>query len=318
MATPTPAPPAPVAALRGFSRFYTQRIGALEAGLLGSPLPLPAARVLYEIAHRQPITAAALAAALDLDPGYLSRMLAALGRQRLLRQQRSPQDRRQVRLALSPAGRRQFARLDRGANRQAAELLRPLTPGQQRQLAQSLQAAQALLGGEPTAVAASAPVRLRHPRPGDLGWVVHRQGALYAREYGWNTGFEALVAHIAADFLDHHDPRRERGWIAERNGEILGSVFLVRQSATVAKLRLLYVEPTARGQKLGRRLVAACLAFARRAGYRRVTLWTMSILVSARRIYEAAGFQLTQEEPTRSFGKRLTAQHWDLALPARR
>ncbi|HVA64568.1 MAG TPA: helix-turn-helix domain-containing GNAT family N-acetyltransferase [Terriglobales bacterium] len=318
MATPTPASAVPVSALRGFSRFYTQRIGALEAGLLGSPLPLPAARVLYEIAHRQPVTAAALAAALDLDPGYLSRMLAELGRQRLLQRKRSLHDRRQVLLALSPLGRRQFAQLDRGANRQAVELLRPLAPGQQRQLAQSLRTAQALLGGEPTAAAAPAPIRLRHPRPGDLGWVVYRQGALYAQEYGWNTDFEALAAHIAADFLDHHDPRCERGWIAERNREILGSVFLVRHSAKVAKLRLLYVEPTARGQKLGRRLVAACLAFARRAGYRQVTLWTMSVLTSARRIYEAAGFQLTKEEPTRSFGKRLTSQNWDLALPPRR
>lgn len=302
---------APVPALRRFSRYYTQRIGALEAGLLGSPLPLPAARVLYEVAQRQPVTASRLAETLGLDPGYLSRLLAGLGRRKLVRAQRSAQDRRELQLRLSPAGQRQFALLDRGADAQAAELLQPLPAAAQQRLARSLAEAQSLLGGmEPPAV----PARLRAPRPGDLGWVVHRHGVLYAREYGWDSTFEALVARIGADFLDHHDSSCERGWIAARGEEILGSVFLVKQGETVGKLRLLYVEPSARGQGLGRTLVAACVAFARRAGYQKITLWTMSALESARRIYEAAGFRLVEQQPTRSFGHNLVAQNWELEL----
>lgn len=311
---PTPDLRAGVAAARRFTRFYTQRIGVLRPSLLDSGLPLAAARVVYELAQQEEITASALAQRLAMDAGQLSRLLAALRRRGLARERRGPGDRRERRLRLTAAGRQCFRRLDRASERQMASFLRPLSPEQRRNLAHALATAQELLGGGAAAPGPHAQVHLRHPRPGDLGWVVHRQGALYAREYGWDATFEGLVAEIVAGFLRRHDPRRERCWIADRGGQILGSIFLVRQSDKVAKLRLLYVEPEARGAGLGRKLVAACIAFARKAGYSRITLWTNDVLVSARRIYQAAGFELVREERHHSFGKDLVGQNWDLAL----
>lgn len=297
-------------ALRGFSRFYTQRLGILQPELLESGLPLAAARTVYELGQQAETTATALGARLTMDAGQLSRLLTGLRRKGLVRE-RPGADRRSKQVGLSPAGRKLYRQLDRRSQRQAEGLLQPLAASQRQQLATSLQSAQRLLGGDAEKVRV---IRLRPPRPGDMGWIVHRQGALYASEYGWDTTFEGLVAEIVAGFLRANDPRRERCWIAESGGAIAGSIFLVRESDAVAKLRLLYVEPAARGQGIGQKLVAACVAFARAAGYQTITLYTNDILVSARRIYEAAGFTLTKEWKHHSYGKDLTGQIWDLEL----
>ena len=296
--------------VRRFNRFYTQEIGVLQEGLLESPFSLAEARVIYEIAHGEGATAAAIGKGLRLDPGYLSRIVKKL-RGRGLLKQLAAQDRRARMLALTPKGRRAFERLDRQSHEDIAAKLKRLAPERQLELVGALESAQRLLGDAPEE---QAPFILRPHRPGDMGWVVQRHGEIYAQEYGWNERFEALVAEIAAHFIQHFDPKRERCWIAERRGVRTGSVFLVCKSATVAKLRLLLVEPEARGFGLGKRLVQECLAFAKQAGYRKVTLWTNSVLTAARRIYESEGFELVEETPNRDFGPELTAQTWEKRL----
>jgi DNA-binding MarR family transcriptional regulator/GNAT superfamily N-acetyltransferase len=300
-----------VAVVRRFNRFYTRRIGALRAGLLDSPFPLAEARLLYELAHREQPTAAALARDLGLDAGYLSRMLRGLERKRLITRERSLSDARQSLLGLTAAGRRAAATLDARSSTEVRAMLGRLSDAGQRRLVAAMGDVERLLGATPEP---KAPYLLRPHRPGDMGWVVHRHGALYAQEYGWDERFEALVAKIVAKFIDDFDPKRERCWIAERDGEIVGSVFLVAKAPTVAQLRMLYVEPAARGLGIGKRLVDECERFAREKGYRKIVLWTNSILHAARHIYEAAGYRLVAEEPHDSFGHRLVGQTWELKL----
>ena len=305
------APDGHVAALRAFNRFYTRRIGVLDEKLYGTPFTLPQTRVLWELAHHDGITASELARLLDLDPGYLSRLLAALKSRRLVRAQRSPADARQSVLTLTAAGRRAYAPMDAHSQAQVGALLAALDEPNQRRLLQATGTIESLLGASR---GDRAPYLLRAPRPGDIGWVVSCHGRLYAREYGWDESFEALVAEIAARFVKHYQPKRERCWIAERDGENVGSVFVVEKSRTVAQLRLLIVDPSARGAGIGRRLVAECIDFTRRAGYRKLMLWTNAGLDAARHLYEDAGFRLTREEQHRSFGKDLIGQTFILDL----
>jgi len=256
------------------------------------------------------VTAAALGLELGLDAGYLSRILKKFGSRNLLQKSRSEDDRRQVFLSLTDAGRAAFEPLNQASAVQIGAMLSKLSSAEQERLVQAMRVVERLIGGSPSQV----PCILRPHRVGDIGWIAHRQGLLYAQEYGWDETFEALVAEIAASFVRNFDPERERCWIAERDGEIFGSVFLVRHSEEVAKLRLLYVEPSARGLGLGRRLVDECIAFARAKGYRTLTLWTNDVLVAARGIYQATGFRLVKEEAHHSFGKDLVGQTWDLDL----
>ena len=297
--------------VRRFNRFYTRRIGLLREGLLDTPFSLTQARVLYEIAHRPGTRSADLASELGLDPAYLSRLLASFERRKLVARLQSQDDRRVNHLRLTAKGRGAFARLDSLSRVQAGELLADWPNGQQRRLTDSMAAIQRLLNprepADPTVV-------LRTHRSGDIGWVVARHGEIYTQEYGWDDTFEGLVAEIAGKFLTRFDPARERCWIAELDGERAGCVFLVKHTATVAKLRLLLVDPAARGHSLGTKLVAACIAFAREAGYRKLTLWTQNGLHAARRIYQRAGFQLVKESPWRAFGVDLVQQVWDLKL----
>src|SRR6476660_5752037 len=255
-------------AVRGFNRFYTRQIGVLREGLLQSPFSLTEARVLYEIAHRPQPTATELCQELGLDAGYLSRILSKFEKSGLVSRSASRSDGRRILLKLSAKGRRTFATLDIRQRGEVASMLRPISPAGQSELVQAMQRIESLLGGR----SESRPYVLRAHQPGDMGWVIHRHGALYAQEWGYNAAFEALVARICADFLDHFDPARERCWIAERNGAIVGSVFVVRKSDRIAKLRMLIVEPEARGLGLGQRLVDECIRFARQAGYRTLTL----------------------------------------------
>jgi DNA-binding MarR family transcriptional regulator/GNAT superfamily N-acetyltransferase len=300
-----------IAAMRRFNRFYTQRIGVLEEGLTGSDYSLAEARLLYELAHRKGVTAVALGGDLGLDQGYLSRILARFAKSGLVVRSRSAADGRERPLALTARGRKEFARLNRAAERQIGGLLGSLAPRERLALTGAMERIERLLGGTP---GKADRFTLRAPRPGDLGWIVHRHGALYASEYGWDASFETLVVGIVAAFAKDNDSAYERCWVADIDGAVVGSVFLVRESDSVAKLRLLYVEPEARGLGIGARLVAECVAFARSAGYRTLTLWTNDILVSARRLYEAAEFRLIREAPHHSFGKDLVEQTWSLEL----
>ena len=300
-----------VAAVRRFNRFYTQRIGVLQDGLLSSSFSLTEARVLYELAHREQPTASELGKDLGLDAGYLSRVLRGFERRGLIERRPSKADGRQNLLSLTDAGRAAFAPLDERSHSEIGAMLRPLPAPGQRRLIEAMGAIERLLGAPPEP---AAPYLLRPHRPGDLGWIVHRHGVLYAQEYGFDERFEALVAKVAAQFLQSFDARRERCWIAERAGEIVGSVLLVRASDEVAKLRLLLVEPEARGLGIGARLVEECERFARQAGYQKITLWTNSVLDAARRIYEKAGYRLVREEPHHSFGQDLVGETWELDL----
>jgi DNA-binding MarR family transcriptional regulator/GNAT superfamily N-acetyltransferase len=307
-----------VAEIREFNRFYTRLIGVLREGHLASSFSLAQVRVLYELAHHsaRPATASALCEELALDPGYLSRMLRDLERGGLVTGRRSADDARRRQLALTAKGKRVIGALERKADAAIASVLAPIPRARHAEVTQAMRRIRAALEPARTPAppaAAAPPVQLRAHRPGDLGWVVHRHGALYAQEHGWDERFEALVARIAADFVDRFDPARERCWIAELDGAIVGSVFLVAKSRTVAQLRLLYVEPHARGRGIGRRLVAECTRFARGAGYRKIVLWTNSVLVSARRLYEAEGYRLVDEEPHPELGPGL-AQTWELDL----
>jgi DNA-binding MarR family transcriptional regulator/GNAT superfamily N-acetyltransferase len=300
-----------VAAMRQFNRFYTRRIGVLEEGLLASPYSLAEVRILYELAHRDGLAANSLAAELGLDAGYLSRILQRFSRRGLVTRTHSASDGRVRPLALTAKGRAAFAPLDRRSQEEVAALLRALPDPAQRRLIGSMQTIESLLADS---LSSPAPCVLRAHRPGDMGWVIERHGALYAQEYGWDERFEALVAEIAAQFIREFDPQRERCWIAEYQGERAGSVFLVAKSATVAKLRLLIVDPAARGIGLGRQLVDECIRFARICGYRKLTLWTQDNLRAARHIYETAGFQCVKRERHTSFGHALVGETWELPL----
>ncbi len=302
-----------VADVRAFNRFYTQKIGVLEEGLLDSPYSLTEVRVLWELAHRPGATATVLGQALALDAGYLSRMLGKLEARRLVTRRPSPDDRRQILVTLTTRGKGVFAALDARSARQVARLLAGLDGAERRQLVAAMRTIETLLGGG-GAAAAREPYLLRGPQPGDLGWIVHRHGALYAEEYGWDPRFEALVADIVARFVAGYDRTRDRCFIAERDGAPVGSVLVVAQSKTVAKLRLLLVEPSARGLGIGARLVDECVRFARAARYRRLELWTNSVLRAARRLYQRAGFVLVDEAPHDGFGAPLRGQTYRLTL----
>jgi len=300
-----------VEAVRRFNRFYTRRIGVLNAGLLESPYSLAEVRVLYELAHRPGVTAHELVRDLGLDAGYLSRILRSFVRQGYVRRETSQTDGRERPLSLTAAGKRAFAPLDRRSAKEVAAMLAPLPESAQERLTGAMGAIEQILEAD---AAPSREVVLRQHRPGDMGWVVQAHGEIYFREYGWDERFEALVAHIAAEFVDKLDRDRERCWIAERDGKRVGSVFLVRKSATVAKLRLLIVDPKARGAGLGARLVDECIRFARDCGYKRITLWTQQNLAAARSIYESAGFKVTEREKHAMFGVPLTGETWELEL----
>lgn len=302
---------AAVGAVRRFTRFYTRQTELLSEGLLRSPFSLAEARVLYEIATRPGAKASELARDLGMDAGYLSRILKSLESAGLLQRRPSGHDKRVSELTLTRAGDAAFAPLDAASNRQAGEFLHGLSPAARAKLVRAMGEIESLLGGERANLRTW---QLRPHRVGDMGWIIHRQAVLYAEEYGLDEGFEALVAEIAAGFIQNFAPTRERCWIAERGDEILGSVFLVRQDEAVAKLRLLYVEPSARGLGVGRKLVEECIGFARQAGYTTLTLWTNDILMTARRLYVAAGFRLVAEERHHSFGRDLVGQNWELAL----
>ena len=300
-----------VAAVRAFNRFYTRKLGVLDQQLLKSPYSLSEARVLYELAHRQDLSAKEIGAELGLDAGYLSRIVQNFDEAGLITREPLPSDRRQYRLALTAKGRQAFAKLERSTNDDVAALLGRLSPGGKARLIEAMADIERLLGG---GSAAARTATLREPRPGDMGWVVQSHGALYAREYGFDSSFEGLVAEITAKLLSSFDASRERCWIAEIEGEQVGSIFLVRHTDDVAKLRLLLVDPAGRGQRLGHRLVDECIAFAKACGYRKITLWTQSILTAARKIYQEAGFKLVATEPHRSFGQDLIGETWELEL----
>jgi DNA-binding MarR family transcriptional regulator/GNAT superfamily N-acetyltransferase len=300
-----------IEAVRAFNRFYTRKLGVLDQQLLKSPFSLSEARVLYELAHREDPSAKEIGTELGLDAGYLSRIVQNFDENGLITRKPLPSDRRQYRLALTAKGRQAFAKLERSSQDDVAAMLAALSGGAGRKLIGAMAEIERLLAD---AGVRSKPAILRSHRPGDMGWVVQSHGALYASEYGFDSSFEALVAEIAAKFLTSFDASRERCWIADIDGAPVGSVFLVRHTDEVAKLRLLLVDPAGRGQGLGQRLVAECIAFARQCGYRRITLWTQSILVAARRIYQDAGFELVATEPHRSFGQSLIGETWEMKL----
>ena len=300
-----------ISAIREFNRFYTQKIGVLRDGLLDSNYTLTEVRVLYEIAHRQRLLASDLVRDLALDAGYLSRILAKFARRGWLKRERSGEDARKSHLHLTSKGKAAFESLDVRARHEMGALLAPLPPAEQVKLQGHLQSVQSLLRAQG---AAPGELTLREHRAGDIGWIIQKHGELYAQEYGWTTDFEALVAEICAKFLRELDRARERCWIAERNGAAVGCIMLVQHSRTVAKLRLLLVDPSQRGLGVGNALVKECLAFARAAGYRKVTLWTQSILSAARKLYEGHGFRKIASEPHESFGAKLVAETWELDL----
>ena len=295
-------------AVRRFNRFYTRRIGVLREGLLGSPYRLTEARLLYELAQGGQATASALGRDLGLDLGYLSRLLQGLKRRGLVRARRAAHDGRQSLLTLTAKGRQAFAVLDSRSRDATGAMLASLPEHDRERLVGAMRTVEGLLNNKRGEIA------LREHRPGDLGWVVERHGALYAEEYGWDERFEALVAGIVARFVKHFDAARERCWIAESGGERVGAVLVVKQSRSAAQLRLLIVEPAARGRGLGRRLVEECIAFARAKGYRRLVLWTQSNLAAARALYRRCGFRRVRKERHSSFGYDLVGEFWQLAL----
>jgi len=290
--------------VRRFNRFYTDKIGVLQEHLLDSAFSLTELRILYELAHRSALTAADLARELSLNPGYLSRVISGFEKKGLLERVRSEADGRVAQLRLTELGRATFTPLDEASQREVVAVLGRLSISEQYQLVDAMQQIEGLLEQRPSSYL------LRDPRPGDMGWVVHRHGVLYAQDYGWNADFEALVADIVASYMRDFDSSAERCWIAEKDGKVAGSVFVVRHDETTAKLRMLYVEPSARGMGIGRRLVEECLHFAKFAGYQRMLLWTNSVLTGARDIYAKAGFEKIAEEPHRSFGKDLIGETW--------
>ncbi|MGE0241660.1 MAG: GNAT family N-acetyltransferase [Parvibaculaceae bacterium] len=300
-----------ITAVRRFNRNYTKWAGLLDQHFLASRFGLTEARILYELATRQVATASDLIADLRLDPGYLSRILKDFAKSGYVSRERSAVDGRQINLTLSKKGEAAFRPLDEKSAEAVGQLLAGLTPDDRGRLVAAMTVIEELLGKEKKA---GAPVTLRAPRPGDYGWIIHRQGALYAKEYGWNEEFEALVAGITERFIQNFKPDREACWVADKDGRIMGAVFVVEEDADTAKLRMLYVEPDARGDGLGARLVGEVVKFTREAGYKRLTLWTNDNLTAARRVYEKAGFRLVSEEGHESFGHKLTGQYWELGL----
>lgn len=299
-----------VEAIRGFNRFYTRRIGVVD-GKASSPFSLAEARVLYEIANRKQPAAADIRKELGLDAGYMSRIIRGFVRRKLVKTERSPIDERVKFLSLTPAGRKVFAPLNARSNRDVAAMLKGLSPAARNELVASTTTIRRLLGDSP---ASKNPWLLREFRPGDVGWIVSRQAVLYATEYGFDGSYEALAAEIGAHFIRHYDPGRERGWIAEKDGMSVGGVLIAKASEEVAKLRLLHVEPDARGLGIGKRLVQECIRFTREMQYQKITLWTQSILLAARHIYKEAGFRLVDEKPHHSFGRDLVGETWELDL----
>ncbi len=300
-----------VEAVRRFSRFYTRQVGVLQEGYNGSEFSLTEARIIYELAHREASTASDIAKGLGLDPGYLSRILKTFQERGLVQRQASDVDARQYLLSLTDLGQKRFAELNARSRSDMAQMLGSLTARQQQRLINAMSEIEALLSAEPEH---GAPYILRPHQPGDIGWAVQKHGELYAREYGWDETFEALAAEIGAKFLREFDPKKERAWIAEKDGENIGCVFLVKQSDEVAKLRMLLVDPKARGLGVGKRLVEECIRFARNRGYKKITLWTNDILTAACHIYKQTGFKLVAEERHRSFGHHLVGQTWELEL----
>lgn len=299
-----------VAAVRRFNLLYTKKIGVLHEGFLRTQFSLAEARVLYELAQHDEVTASELAADLGLDQAYLSRMLRTFDKRRLIERRSSSSDARKTLLRLSTKGKEAFAKLNAESRVEIASMLEALSESAQKRIVDSMHAIETLLAPPET----HSPYVLREHQPGDMGWVVQRHGELYAQEYGWDEEFEGLVAEIVAAFIKNFDPKRERCWIAEKDGERVGCVFLVKKTNATAKLRLLLVEPSTRGSGIGGRLVEECIRHARRVGYTKLTLWTNDVLHAARRIYERAGFDLVKEEKHRSFGKDLVGQNWELRL----
>ena len=300
-----------IAAVRHFNRFYTKQIGALNEGLLESPFTLTEARIIYELANRERATATDLGNELGMDPGYLSRTLRALETRKVITRKTSSSDARQSVVNLTAKGRKEFESLDRLSRNQIEEILNDLSPTERKRLLSAMALIENTLEKKTEERYSYV---LRPPEPGDMGWVVQSNGTLYAQEYGWDENYEALVAQIVADFVKNFDPKKERCWIAEKDGENVGSVFLVRESDEVAKLRLLIVDPKARGLGIGKRLVDECTRFARRAGYKKITLWTNSVLLAARSIYEKAGYKLAKSESHHNFGHDLVGETWVLTL----
>lgn len=303
--------PDTVAAVRRFNRFYTRRIGLLNGALVGADFSLPEMRVLWELAHGADVTATALRRGLGMDGGQLSRMLRSLRERGLVKTVASRSDGRVRHLELTARGHKAFAPLEQRQDDEVSKVLAGIPADDHARLVGAMDSIETLLDAKPREPGAFV---IREPRPGDYGWVVHRHGALYAQEYGWDASFEALVAEIVAKFIREYQPRREHCWIAESRGGIAGCVFLVERSARVAQLRLLLVEPSARGLGIGSALVSECIRFARAAGYRKMMLWTNDILHAARHIYQRAGFQLVEQEKHTSFGHRLVGQNWELPL----
>lgn len=302
-----------VEAVRRFSRFYTRQVGVLHEGYNGSEFSLTEARTIYELAHLEVATASDIVKALGLNPGYLSRILRSFEERGLVQRQVSQSDGRQYLLSLTDQGQQRFAELNARSRTDMARMLGALTSRQQKRLVVAMSEIETLLAAEPER---SAPYILRPHQPGDIGWAVQKHGQLYAQEYGFDETFEALAAEIGAKFLRDFDPKKERAWIAEKDGENIGCVFLVKQSDEVAKLRMLLVDTKARGLGVGKRLVEECIRFARNRGYKKITLWTNDILTTACHIYEKAGFKLVGEERHRSFGRALVGQTWELELAA--
>jgi len=309
----TPDMEARIAAVRRFSRFYTRQLGLLRENLVDTRFSLTESRVLYELAHRETVTASELAADLNLDHGYLSRILRRFGEDGILKKVRAPDDARQSVISITAKGRKAFAPLNKNSHDQIAAMLEKLGTAEQQRVTGAMAAIESLLDAAPS----GSPIVLRPHEPGDMGWVTSAHGAIYAQEYGWDITFEALVGKITAEFIENFDPKRERCWIAELDGERVGSVFVVAKSDKIAKLRLLILDKRARGLGLGRRLVEECLRFAKNAGYSSMTLWTQSILTAAREIYRQAGFRMTAAEPNHSFGVDLISETWDIDLPGR-
>jgi DNA-binding MarR family transcriptional regulator/N-acetylglutamate synthase-like GNAT family acetyltransferase len=300
-----------IEAVRSFNRFYTRKIGLLQEGLLRSPFSLTEARIIYEVAQQEKTTATQLGQALGLDAGYLSRILAGFRKRGLINKEVSGSDARQYLISLSNEGQAAFAGLDADSRNEVEAMLSHLTREEQLRLVGAMQVIQTILGAR---AEHRVPFILRPHQPGDMGWVVQRQGIVYNREYNWDEHFEALVAQIVAKFIENFDPKCERCWIAEKESENVGCVFLIQKSKTIAQLRLLFVEPKARGMGIGKRLVNECTRFACQVGYQRIVLWTNSVLDTARHIYEQEGYKLVEEEPHHSFGSDLVGQNWELAL----
>jgi DNA-binding MarR family transcriptional regulator/GNAT superfamily N-acetyltransferase len=303
-----------IAAVRRFNRYYTRQIGVLRKTFLDSPYSLGEARVLYEIASGRAQTASDVASNLDLDAGYLSRVLRKFERRGLIRRRTSPSDGRQSHLTLTPRGRKSFMPLDARSERATAAMLGKLAPADQARLIAAMATIETLLEGQICEPASKRHYILRLPRPGDFGWIVKRNAELYAQDYGWVAPFEGVCAQIVADFVNKYDESRERCWIAEIDGENVGAVMLVDDGDGVARVRLLLVEPKARGLGIGARLVDELIRFARGAGYRKITLWTHSVLTAARHIYQEAGFKLMRSEEHQSWGQPVVSEHWDLEL----